>query len=225
MFKTILDPKLLVWIKASSLSLDDEFMQHIPTTKGEERLKDWLKSVISKKIKDFCRPVIDPGWNYRGKLIYITGLRPMLGKSYSWWANNAEKAFSDWGGKARLGTKDEYIAFCGVLIKKLVSNGWSVDDAWDAVCNDSSKLGNYKSSEGARIALKDTGSNEVCGFFDLANTYKILAGDEDDDNGFFMASGCYMCLGNQFPIADIHPVVGRTEQWHIAVGWIVLETS
>jgi len=221
---TVLEPKHLVYIDASSLSLDDEFMQHIPTTKAEERLKEWLKSVISKKVKNFYHPVIDPSLNYRGKLIYIAGLRPILGKSYNWWKNNAKRAFSSWEN-ARLGTKDEYIVFCGVLIKKLVSNGWSVADAWDAVCNYSSKLGNYQSSEGERIVLKDTGSDEVCGFFDLANTYKILAGDEDDDNGFFMASGCYRCLGNQFPIADIHPVVGRAEQWHIAVGWIVLETS
>lgn len=223
MFQTLINSKYLICIEASKLSLDDEFMQHIPATKAEERLKDWLKYVISKKVKDFYRPVIDPSLNFDGKLVYVTGLRPALGKSYNWWANNAQKA-SHWS-KARLGTKDEYITFCGVLIKKLVENGWSVADAWDAVSNDSTKLGNYKNSVDGMLPPKTTGSNEVCGFFDLGNTYKILAGDEDDDNGFFMASGCHRSNGFEFPIADIHPVVGRTEQWHIAVGWIVLETS
>ena len=50
---------------------------------------------------------------------------------------------------SRLGIKTEYIAFLGVLIKKLVDSGWKVDDAWDAVCNDSKKLGHYWNSENA----------------------------------------------------------------------------
>lgn len=223
MFCTVIDSKLLVRIEASKLSMNDEFMQHLPRSIEEKKLKDRLELVISSGIKDFYRPIVDPSLSYNGKLVYITGLRPALGKSYNWWVNAAQRISNL--NKARLGTKNEYIAFLGVLLKKLVASGWNVNEAWNAVCNDSAKLGNYQNSVDGHLAPKLTGSNEACGFFDLANTYKILAGDNDDDSGFFMASGCYRSVDNQFPIADINTVVDRISPWHIAVGWIVLETD
>ena len=72
----------------------------------------------------------------------------------------------------------------------LVAKGWTCCEAWDAICNDSKNLGHYRNSHNAKHQFEDTGSREICGFFDLANTYKILAEDKEA-GGFWLAGGYY----------------------------------
>ena len=126
---------------------------------------------------------------------------------------------------SRLGTKYEYIAFLGVLIKKLVEEcKWSVAEAWHAVCNDSKELGHYLNSEYSKCSFEDTGMREICGFFDLANTFKILAEDEDDSIGaFLLAGGTHDLFSDDYSLARLG---GRSTNCDncctMSVGWFVL---
>lgn len=161
---------------------------------------------------------MDPGFFDRTmtKVQYMPGKRPAVGKSYNWWKKAVKNS------KWCFGTKDQYVAFLAVLIKMLVLKGWTVDEAWNAVCNDSSKLGHYRNSYNAKHRFEDTGSREICGFFDLGNTYKILAKDEEKC-GFWMAGGSYYNNGKFIPLANFELAIGYSNNRMRGVAWLVLK--
>ena len=217
----IQEDDVFILVEASKLSLDDEFMQHVPTTEREEDLKRLLTKAIQKGVKDFYRPKYDPSFNNDDTgITFKADKKPAIGKSYYWWKEAAEKFMPE--RHSRLGTKSEYVAFLGVLIKKLVKDcKWRVAEAWHAVCNDSKKLGHYWNSKDAKHKLEDTGMREICGFFDLANTCKILAEDEDID-GFWLAGGIYFYNSYKVPLMDLHLYTNRYLGYFNGVGWFVL---
>ena len=208
-------------VEASMLSLEDEFMQFNPRTYKEKNLKERLTQAIKGGLKDFYKPKCDPSFNKdRTEPCYVPGQMPAIGKPYNWW-NKTAKAFCP-ERESRLGTKNEYVAFLGVLIKRLVANGWSVEYAWNAVCNNSKELGHYWNSEDAKHTFEATGSREMCGFFDLANTFKILAEDEKA-GGFWLTSGNYDVGSNFYPLAGFYYCDCRDQGFGDCVGWLVLE--
>ena len=151
-----MNDEMFVLIEASKLSMDDEFMKHKPNSKRELVLKNALEAVIKKGIPNFWRPRMDPTLDKAENICFKTGKKPAVGKSYNWWRDNAKK-FNP-RRKSRLGTKSQYIAFLGVLIKTLIAEDWTVDEAWDAVCNNSEKLGHYWNSENVKHEFEPTGS-------------------------------------------------------------------
>ena len=167
---------LLMLVEASKLSMEDEFMKYKPQTNQEKAFKKLISEAIKSGLKDFYRPVLDPSFNDDMiGICYEFGKKPAVGKSYNWWVNTAKEFMQN----SRLGTRYEYVAFLGLLIKKLVESGWSISKSWRAVCTDSKELGHYWNADNAKHAFEDTGSREVCGFYDLANTFKILAEDKE----------------------------------------------
>jgi len=58
---------MFVLIEASKLRTDDKFMLYKPRTRNEAKFKNQLSSVITKGIKDFYRPRIDPSFTDDGK--------------------------------------------------------------------------------------------------------------------------------------------------------------
>lgn len=207
-------------IKVSKLSLDDKFMRHRPRTFDQRECKRMIEMVISKGVKDFYRPKFDPSFDCNGGgICFNPGNKPLTRKTYNWW-EVAAKDFAPERG-SRLGTELEYMGFIGVLLKKMVTQGWTVKDAWYAVCDDSRKLGHFCDSVGAKNDFELTGSREVCGFFDLANTYKILAKDSE---GFYsLASGDYHERGEITSISD-RGCSNLYDSWrNYGVGWIILE--
>lgn len=208
-----------VLVEASKLTLNDEFMQYQPKTNAEEKFKEQLERAIQRELKDFYCPKYDPSFNEDGNGIsYEVGKKPAVGKSYNWW-NRVAKEFKP--DNSRLGTKTEYVAFLGVLIKKLVSIGWTVAEAWNAVCSDSKKLGHYWNSEDAKHDFEPTGCREICGFYDLANTYKILSDDEAD--GFWLAGGNYYDFSYDDPLAYLAHFISLNYDDYYSVGWLVLD--
>ena len=207
-----------IHIEASKLSLTDTFMSHEPRTEEEKEFKAILTEVIKNGIEDFYRPAMDPSFSdkEKTKIHYMAGEKPAVGKSYNWWKETIKDS------KLCFGTKAQYVAFLGVLIKMLVAKGWTVDGSWDAVCNDSKELGHYWNSDNAKHQFEDTGSREVCGFFDLANTYKILAKDEEA-GGFWLAGGRYCYYSNDNPLADLALVDSYNICRSYCVAWLVLK--
>lgn len=177
----------VVLIKASKLSLKDKFMEYEPKRKSEQKFKQLLTEVIKRGVKDFYKPKNDPSFRDDGYgITYEADKLPAIGRTFKWWRYTA-KMFNI-ARKSRLGTKSEYIAFLGVLIKGLVNEGWDIADAWNVICNNSQKLGHCKGADNAKDEFELTGSREICGFCDLLNTYKLLA--DDTDTGCFWIAGC-----------------------------------
>jgi hypothetical protein len=214
-----LDKKFIL-IDAESLSLNDEFMQHEPKTEREKKFKALLTEVIAKGIKNFYRPKYDPSFIDDDEGIrFADRKKPAVGKSCNWW-EKAAKEFNP-ERKSRLGTRLEYVAFLGVLIKALVAEGKTIDWAWNAVCNDSKELGHYRDSENAKHRFESTGSRCIADFSDLANTYKILAEDEEA-GGFWLAGGCYNDVSYLSPLAGLDHLTNRDLVGNLSVGWLVL---
>ena len=176
-----------ILVEASKLSLEDKFMQYEPKHRSEQKFKQLLIEVIKKGVKNFYRPKNDPSLKDDGfGITYKVGRCPAIGKTFKWWRNTA-KMFNI-ARKSRLGTKSEYIAFLGVLIKGLVEEGWGIEEAWRAVCVNSKRLGHCRWARNAQNDFELTGSRENLGFCDLLNTYKLLA--DDIDTGCFWIAGC-----------------------------------
>jgi len=215
-----MNDEMFVLIEASKLSMDDEFMQHQPKTTKEQMLKSLLKYVIKKEIEDFWLPKMDPSLDRADNIYFKAGEQPAVGKSYNWWFENAKKFNSK--RKSRLGTMSEYIAFLGVLIRSFIAEGWSADEAWDAVCNDAKKLVHYCDSQNAKYVLEPTGSRAIAGFYDLSNTNKILT--EDEEFGRFWLAGGYFYSSSDYGPLNVLLLNGYSD-YHLyhSVGWIVLE--
>lgn len=181
---------VFVRVQASKLSIDDEFMKREPVTEAEHIFKELVEKAIKSGLKDFFVPKYDPCGSKDGRSIYyLSGNKPAVDKRYDWWEKVAKEF--DPKRKSRLGTKTEYIAFLAVLIKELVACcGKSVEWAWNAVCNNSWELGHYLNSPNAKHTYEVTGRRRVYDFYDLANTYKMLA--EDKETGcIWLAGGHY----------------------------------
>ena len=207
-------------VEASQLSLDDKFMQYEPTSDNQREFKKLLTKAINSGLSDFWHSKLDPSFNEeRNGLVFEAGKMPAVGKSYNWWEEKARQYLPE--RRSHLGTKTEYVAFLGVLIKNLIASGWPVSKAWKAVCNDSRKLGHYWNSENARHDFEVTGSREVCGFCDLANTYKILAWDKET-GGFWLAGGNYFDTSYRNPLADLLHCTILDDDLSSSVGWLVL---
>ena len=211
---------MFVLIEASQLSLDDKFMQYEPTSNRQREFKKLLTEAIKGGLSDFWRPKLDPSFNEdETGIVFETGKRPAVEKSYNWWEVKAKEYLPERG--SRLGTRTEYVAFLGVFIKKLVASGWSVSNAWNAVCDDSRELGHYWNSENAKHDIEVTGSREICGFCDLSNMCKILAWDAET-GGFWLAGGYYFDSSNSHPLADFSHDTDLVIDYYDSVGWLVL---
>jgi len=217
-----------VLIEASKLSLNDVIFQHDPQNEKERIFRKRLEAVIKSGIKDFWKSQKDPTVirMYDKQYLFVPDDYyfghdiPMKGNSYRWWEETTAKK------NCRLGKKSEYIAFLGVLLKKLVESGWSLEKAWYAVCVDSSELGQYKTYENHFWFIIWNGTKKICGFYDLANTRKLLAEDED--------SGCFACwhasghcgeLGTESPLATLRYDDERNCNHPNSVGWIVRDVE
>lgn len=207
-----------ILVEASKLSLNDTFMSHTPKTEAEKEFKALLTEVIKNGIEDFYRPAMDPSAHKEEmKIYYMRGEEPAVEPDYEWW----KKAVKD--SKWCFGTKDQYVAFLGVLIKMMVTKGWTCCEAWDAVCNDSKKLGRYRDSDDIEcyMFLDKTGSREICGFFDLANTYKLLAEDEETGK-LWVVGGSAHDRGRDNPLAHLRQTT-QNGLHYCYVAWLVLK--
>ena len=209
-------------VPASELRLDDAFMKHQPKTNKERKFKEQVEEAIQSGLKDFWHPVCDPSFDVKGRICYEPGKMTAVQETFKWWEKAAKMYAPE--HRSRLGTKTEYIAFMAVLIKELVNSGKSVEWAWSAVCNDSKELGHYQNAKDAKHDFEPTGSREVCGWYDIGNVYKILAGDDVKSNCFWWAGGCYEDNSYDTPLSDISLETICDMDMYYACGWLVLDS-
>ena len=215
---------IFIKIEASKLSLTEEFMMYEPRTQRQAEFKFALALGIVKGYKDFWVPKFDPSFNFsKTNICYVKGGKPAVGQSYKWWKKVAKDFWPE--RKSRLGTEYEYYAFLAILIKKLIREaGWDPADAWYAVCDDSEKLGVYFNDLEPAFGLSDTGTFEICGLCDLANTYKMLD-SEDLMEGFFYGGGSCECTGLTYPLAHVGKCACMGYFLECTTGWVILEVD
>ena len=205
----------------------DMLKKYNPTADTEDTEKRFFKNLkvaIKEGVKTFKVPVCDPSIAEDGSLQFVAGCKPAVGYSY----NELEELANKNG--VWLGSKNQYILFMATTIHRLVEEGWSEVDAVYAVCNDSTELGHYCNSANAKGKFELTGSRNIVGKCDLANTFKVLAKDEDaveddedeDAGGFWVAGGGYNCNGGFFPISDFYLDKNFSYHHHNGTGWFVL---
>ena len=205
--------------KASTLSLEDEFLKHEPETNQQTRFKNALISAIESGLSDFRAQRMDACFDEEGNIYFKAGMKPAVGKSPNWWKENAKKFMPEKG--SRLGTTKERIAFLGLLIRYLIEEkGYTVSNAWKAVCDQSKDLGHYWDSENAKHDFEDTGSRRVGEWYDLANTCKITV--DDEAGGFSLVGGNYDNNGDDYPLADVFSINHPNNVFGSSVGWLVL---
>ena len=183
-------------VRASELSLDEEFMKHTPNGIAQERVLSTLTVYIPLGITDFRRPKVDPSFDEDGNLVFGEGRKPGVGKLLPQeWKNLFEQYLPQ--KHSHMATDIEYDIFCGFCIRELVKRGYDVERAWYEVCNESSKLGHYWDSHKAKGDFEPTGSRPILSWCDLANTKKFITKGKE----FFEVSGAYKNSSQMYPIA------------------------
>ena len=159
---------------------------------GDHVIEDEDATVVQRPDDDSLS-VIEPG---DGRLFFRKGCKRFSGSQFTWWQAKVEEFIPE---HSRIGTISEYLVFCGWFIKFLVDEqGWSVRDAWGAVCNDEPFL-----------------ENDVFGFCDLKKK-KVLSANHRRDY-------CYAC-NRQEPLASI-TVVETCDPLSLGTGsaWIICD--
>lgn len=207
-------------VEFSSLSLSEPFMQHEPKTATQLRIKLGIIEAKKQGIKDFRRPLFDPSVDENGNIFFKKGENPGTGYSGLWWIENAKKICPE--KNSRISSDLEYFAFMGTIIKSLVENHkYTISEAWAAVCDDSKNLGNYYSFEKKLAKFENTGSFPFDGWYDLANTCKIIC--IHDSTNIVVASG-YFCFYSYFyTLAHFMTHIHSEDNLHTSVGSIVFD--
>lgn len=175
-----------------------------------------IKEVKDEKLEAFYKPVYDPSED--DTIVYQKGNKPATGHSYTWWTEIVSKMPAVEGKNWKIATEYQYYAFLVWLINRLVKSGKTLEKAIDQVVNDSKELGHYYDSENGLVA---TGSRNVCGVYDLANTFKFLK-CSSEAGGFWLGGGglVYDCEGN--PLADLRHFTYVGSSFHQSVAMLVL---
>lgn len=199
-----------------------EWLNHQPTTQRQkETLNLYLDAKANGRLHTFTCMTIDPSVK-DGKLVYQKGLPIKTGFSQNKWA----KMLKDYNPSrnSRQMTRTEFACRNLFLIQKLVKSGYEIEEAWEAVCDDSRKIGHYLNSDNHKHDFEPTGSREVCGFCDLGNACKFIAEDPwDEAGGFWAAGGCYFSDSYSNPVAYLNPLNYVDNDFYYFVGMLALD--
>ena len=188
-------------VEVESLTMGDRFLrEHVPRSRNEERIWRSCECAVRYRTRNFRRNSISPSLNEEGKIEFREGLKPAVGKPARWWAENARLVSPE--KKSRLASVYEEDLFNGMLIRYLIKeSGFTVSEAWHAVCRKSARLGNFWDSPGSPHALEPTGSRKIGRFHDFGNTCKIVSSLEDGSPFYY--GGDYWDLSYECPLGSL----------------------
>jgi len=203
--------ELFPLVEASTLSLNDVFLQHEPATYSQAVFKKSVQDAIENGLSDFRVPAIDPSID--GDRIYFKpGSMPGVGKSANWWLENAPKYMSC----CRMGFDSERIAFLAMFIKE----GFAT---WTQICDNSKEIGHCYDSKDPKHALEQTGSRPLGKFYDLVNTFKITVKDGTDGLRFSLSGGCWDICGCTYHLGWFYELNYPDIDLRDSVGWLVID--
>lgn len=209
-------------VRASTLSLDDEFLKHEPKRSQQTNLKMDIILAIASGLPDFRAQIMDSSLDNE-EICFKAGMKPAVGKTTEWWKKKVEAFMPE--KHSRIGTIKQRSAFLGLIIKYLIEErGYTVRDAWEAVCNQSRNLGHYWDSENPKHDFEETGSRQVGEWYDLGNVCKIVLGD--NTGRFFCMGGFYGCDGKDATLpylTDLSFSFGEDVWLSLSVAWMVMD--
>lgn len=205
-------------VRASELSLEDDFLKHEPETYNQREFKNRLIKAIKTGLRDFRAQRMDASFEEGGNICYKTGIKPARGESANWWNTKAREFMPE--KESRLGTTKERIAFLALIIKYLIEEKeYTVENAWKTVCDQSRDLGNYHNAEDAKRDFEATGSRQIGEWYDLANVYKITV--DNENGGFSYVGGSCGDCGHEAPLANVDSFGDPDMRCSASSGWVV----
>jgi len=215
--------KMFPIVEIEKVSLEDRFMQYEPKTLEEKWVKESIIKAKEINLKNFRKPAMDPSFADDGEtIIYCAEEKPALGKSPLWWEENALKFMPE--KNSRMIDELEKYVWSGMLIRDLIEEGYGLDEAWKAVCVDSTEIGHYCNSKDAKHGFELTGSRQIGKWFDLGNTKKIVTQPKSSPFlGFIFFGGDYEYMGETHSVASRHNLYNEFVNNYGSVGELVLD--
>ena len=212
-------------VEVESLTMGDRFLrEHVPRSRNEERIWSSCESAIKYRTRNFRRNAVSPSLNEEEKIVFVKGEKPAVGKPARWWAERAKQVCLE--KKSRLATVFDEDLFNGILIRYLIEQaGFTVSEAWKAVCIKSAQLGNFWDSPGSPHALEPTGSRKIGRFHDFGNTCKIVCSLENEAK-FCYYGGDFWDLSHECPLGSLIGIPNEEAEsvtYDRSVGVIVME--
>lgn len=212
-------------VEVESLTMGDRFLrEHVPRSRNEERIWRSCESAVRYRTRNFRRNAVSPSLNEEGKIVFTKGGKPAVGKPARWWAERAKQVCLE--KKSRLATVFDEDIFNGILIRYLIEQaGFTVSEAWSAVCRKSARLGNFWDSPGSPHALEPTGSRKIGRFHDFGNTCKIVCSQLFEEK-YFYYGGDFWDLSHECPLGSLIGIPNEEVErvtYDRSVGVIVME--
>ncbi|MBR0426712.1 MAG: hypothetical protein IJK18_00710 [Clostridia bacterium] len=218
----------LICINPTAKGFYDNVLNFLPDWKKIQSFKEAVKQIKNAQLPPFWRPIMDPSIQ-GGKVIFKKGCIPAVDISCNSWQEIVSKMPPVEGKRWKLGTDYQYYTFlCWIINQQIKRNKWSVERAINNVFDlkEVEYLGYSPNKTHVNFEVALTGcGEEVCGFYDLHNTYKILS--SDNKNVEFWRAGIdkfnyqhdlYVSL------AELKPTYGKEAnlKFSSSVGWLVL---
>ena len=173
-----------------------------------------LEAAINAHIPNFKVPIYAPSFVSNGKkqVQFVPGAFPAVGRSYRENLQIAKEC------KLQIGTLYHYTLYLATIALRLMNQlGFPLKDAIKAICVDSKDIGNYSNSHGSMLKIEKTGSRMIVGFYDLANTYRIVSRNHDL-NLYYVVGGDFQSLSYMNPIATR---TSNVDSWSSCVGFFI----
>ncbi len=145
----------------------------------------------------FWLAVFEPSIDKNGNLQFVEGEEPEMNKKTFEW----EKLFKNYSpeNESDMASKTTYF----LLLLRWLKDGIAT---LAEIVEFSAKIGNFWDPEKEDSFLEPTGKRSfggLCGF--VGNTHKIIK-DEEVQNKYYRAGGCYLSYGYRFSVSDIRPI-------------------
>ena len=202
--KSLTDNRL-VKIDPQEPGFFDEVLNFKSTNKSINDFIEAVAEVKEARIEAFYRPIYDPSDAGDHLVAYMKGMRPATGHSYNWWVKTASNMPAVEGRHWCVAREYHYYALLVWLNKQLIKAGKNVGENLKQIIIDSKELGHYYNSEGSTKGddFEPTGSRCICGIYDLANVFKILACSNQEAGGFWLGGGDCSNYSNNNPLANL----------------------
>lgn len=217
---TSLSDERLVMVNPMEAGFYDNVLNFKSENDDIQKFVEAVCEVQEVGVEPFYRPVMDPSLEGE-KIVYVKGRKPAVGHSYNWWVKAVNAMPAVEGKKWQIGTQYQYYAFLVQLNNSLVEDGWSLEKSIKTVVLNSKELGHYWNSLNV-LNDETTGNKEVCGFFDLTNTCKLLSCTNEEVGGFWVAGGYCFFDSYYFPLADLYHYFDVDRDYSNSVAWLVL---
>ena len=211
----------LVFIDPTSEDFFENVLGYVTESKDVQAFIEAIKEVKEEGVKPFWKPIYDPSLDGK-KVVFKAGNIPAVRYSYNFWKQKAEEMSTTLGQKWSVGTEYQYYTFLVWLVNRLEKKGLTIKEALNAIVLNSEELGHYCNSKFAQNDFENTGKREVCGVYDLANTFKMLSCTNKPDVGFWMAGGFFKEYSCNNSLANLSYSHNVDFIYGSGVGWLVL---